>query len=390
MYQAPQRFLMGPGPAPVAPSVLTASAQPTIGHLDPAFVALMDEVQGQLRQVFRTDNAFSMPFSAPATGAMEACLINVLEPGDRVLVCSNGVFGTRLAEMARRCGAEVEVLEFPWGRAVDPQALADKLAASTAFKLVCWVQAETSTGVLSDSRALAEVVHPTGALTLVDCVTAIGGCPIEVDAWGLDMVYAGSQKCLSAPPGIAPITIGERALAALRGRKTPVQSWFMDFSLLGGYWAGSGKRAYHHTAPVNAVYGLHEALRLLLDEGLENAWSRHSRLNRALVAGLAELGISPIPPEGERLPPLTTIGIPDGIDDAAFRAYLLDQHQLEIGAGLGALAGKAWRIGLMGHGCNIEAVERCLTAIAAGLSRFGQSGDAAPALAAAREAAEQA
>lgn len=384
MFEAPQRFLMGPGPAPVSRRVLEASAQDTIGHLDPAFIDLMDTVQGQLRQVFKTSNAFSMPFSAPATGAMEACLINVLEPGDRVLVCQNGVFGVRLAEMARRCGAEVEVLEFPWGRAVDAQKLADKLASSTRFKLVCWVQAETSTGVLSDSKALAEVVHPTGALTLVDCVTAIGGCPIEVDAWGLDMVYAGSQKCLSAPPGIAPITIGERAMEALRNRKAPVQSWFMDFTLLGGYWAGTGKRAYHHTAPVNAVYGLHEALSMLLEEGLEAACARHEKNNAALVAGLAVLGISPIPPLDERLPPLTTIGIPAGIDDAQFRSYLLQLHNLEIGAGLGEFAGKAWRIGLMGHGCNMQAIERCLAAIAAGMNEFGQSADAAAAIAAAR------
>lgn len=375
---------MGPGPGPVSPSVLQASALPTIGHLDPAFIELMNEVQGQLRQVFKTENAFSMPFSAPATGAMEACLINVLEPGDRVLVCQNGVFGVRLAEMARRCGAEVEVLEFPWGRAVDPQQLADKLGASKPFKLVCWVQAETSTGVLSDSQQLAEAVRPHGSLTLVDCVTAIGGCPIEVDGWGLDMVYAGSQKCLSAPPGIAPITIGERALDALSKRKTPVQSWFMDFSLLGGYWAGSGKRAYHHTAPVNAVYGLHEALSLLLEEGLDASWARHRAVNAALIAGLAELGIEPIPPQAERLPPLTTIGIPEGIDDGEFRAYLLNEHNLEIGAGLGDFAGKAWRIGLMGHGCNLEAVERCLNAIAGGMNKLGLKVSAEAAVAAAR------
>ena len=375
---------MGPGPGPVSPSVLKASAMPTIGHLDPAFIELMNEVQGQLRQVFKTENAFSMPFSAPATGAMEACLINVLEPGDRVLVCQNGVFGVRLAEMARRCGAEVEVLEFPWGRAVDPQQLADKLGASKPFKLVCWVQAETSTGVLSDSQQLAEAVRPHGSLTLVDCVTAIGGCPIEVDGWGLDMVYAGSQKCLSAPPGIAPITIGERALDALSKRKTPVQSWFMDFSLLGGYWAGSGKRAYHHTAPVNAVYGLHEALSLLLEEGLDASWARHRAVNAALIAGLAELGIEPIPPQAERLPPLTTIGIPEGIDDGEFRAYLLNEHNLEIGAGLGDFAGKAWRIGLMGHGCNLQAVERCLNAIAGGMNQLGLKVSAEAAVAAAR------
>ena len=387
MFQPPERFLMGPGPAPVAPSVLAASAQPTIGHLDPAFIELMNSVQEQVRELLGTRNPFSVPISAPATAAMEGCLANVLEAGDRVLVCQNGVFGVRLAEMARRCGAEVEVLEFPWGRAVDPQALADKLKASTAFKLVCWVQAETSTGVLSDSRTLAELVHPTGALTLVDCVTAIGGCPIEVDDWGLDMVYAGSQKCLSAPPGLAPVTVGERALEALRRRKSPVQSWFLDFSLLGGYWAGGGKRAYHHTAPVNAIYGLHEALRLVLEEGREASWTRHRKLSQALIDGLAILGIEAIPPAGERLPPLTAVRIPEGINDAEFRSWLLAEQHLEIGAGLGELAGKAWRIGLMGHGCSHEAVVRCLTAMAAGLKHFGVPADAAGAMAAAQATA---
>lgn len=374
---------MGPGPAPVAPSVLAASAQPTIGHLDPAFIELMNAVQAQLRTVLGTENPFSVPISSPATAAMEGCLANVLEPGDRVLICQNGVFGVRLAEMARRCGAEVEVLEFPWGRAVDPAALEAKLKSGPAYKLVAWVQAETSTGALSDSQTLAPLVRASGALCLVDCVTAIGGVPIEVDAWGLDMVYAGSQKCLSAPPGLAPITVGERALDALRARKRPVQSWFLDFSLLGGYWAGEGRRAYHHTAPVNAIYGLHEALRLVLEEGREACWARHRRLSDALVAGLVELGITPIPPAAERLPPLTAVNIPQGVNDADFRSYLLREHQLEIGAGLGDLAGRAWRIGLMGYGCQWEAVERCLRALAAGLVQAGLRVDGAGAVAAA-------
>lgn len=369
MFQPPHRYLMGPGPAPVAPSVLAAQAQPTIGHLDPAFVGLMDDVQVQLRQVFRTQNRFTMAFSAPATAAMEACVANVLEPGDRALICINGVFGTRLAEMARRCGATVDTVSVPWGRAVDPQAVADRLAASAPYKLVAWVQAETSTGALSDSQTLARLTRDAGALSLVDCVTAIAGVPIEVDAWGLDMVYAGSQKCLSAPPGLAPLTISDRALAACQTRKTPVQSWFMDFSLLGGYWGEAQRRAYHHTAPVNALYGLHEALRLTLEEGLEVRWARHARVSQRLADGLSDMGINIIPPVAERLPPLTTLAIPQGVDDAAVRATLLRDHHLEIGAGLGELAGKAWRIGLMGHGCTDEAVDRVLNVLAASVPR---------------------
>ncbi len=366
MFQPPLRYLMGPGPAPVAPSVLQAQAQPTIGHLDPAFVGLMDEIQAQLRQVFRTGNRFTMALSAPATSAMEACLANVLEPSDRVLVCINGVFGMRLAEMARRCGARVDTLSFPWGRAVQADALEDKLrSAEVPYKLVAWVQAETSTGALSDSRALSALTQAHGALSLVDCVTAIAGVPIEVDAWGLDLVYAGTQKCLSAPPGLSPVTVSERALAVCRARKTPVQTWFADFSLLGGYWGEGQRRVYHHTAPVNALYGLHEALRLVLEEGLDARWARHRRLSEQLVTGLATLGIDVIPPIGERLPPLTTLRIPEGVDDAAFRRDLLEQQHLEIGAGLGELAGKAWRIGLMGHGCTMEAVDRVLGAFQA-------------------------
>ena len=371
MFQPPLRYLMGPGPASVAPSVLQAQAQPTIGHLDPAFVGLMDEIQAQLRQVFRTENGFTMALSAPATAAMEACLANVLERGDRVLICVNGVFGVRLAEMARRCGAEVDTVHFPWGRAVQVATVAETLeAAATPYKLVAWVQAETSTGALSDSAALAALCRQHQALSLVDCVTAIAGVPIEVDAWGLDMVYAGTQKCLGAPPGLAPVTVSDRALAVCRARTTPVQTWFADFSLLGGYWGEAQRRVYHHTAPVNALYGLHEALRLVLDEGLEARWARHQRVSHSLVEGLAAMGIEVIPPAAERLPPLTTLRIPEGVDDAAFRRYLLEQHHLEIGAGLGELAGKAWRIGLMGYGCDEEAVARVLDALRQGLVRF--------------------
>lgn len=369
-FHAPERHLMGPGPAPVSPDVLKATAASTIGHLDPVFIGLMNSVQQQLREVLLTENAFTVPISSPATGAMEACLLNVLEEGDSVLVCVNGVFGTRLAEMARRCRADVTELHFDWGRAVEPEKVRDALAEKPA-KLVCWVQAETSTGVLSDSQSLAKVTQEAGALSLVDCVTAIAGVPIRVDEWGLDMVYAGTQKCLSVPPGLAPITVGPRALEAIQARKTPPQSWFMDFSLLGGYWAGGGKRAYHHTAPVNAIYGLHEGLRQLLQEGLEASWARHAKNAQKLWKGLEALGLELAVPAAERLAPLTLIRIPEGIDDAAFRKYLLEEHNLEIGAGLGKFAGNCWRIGLMGYGSNDAAIECCLAALADGLKVFG-------------------
>jgi alanine-glyoxylate transaminase / serine-glyoxylate transaminase / serine-pyruvate transaminase len=366
-FVPPTRLLMGPGPSPVSERVLAATARPTIGHLDPAFVGLMDEIKSLLRYAFQTENALTMPVSGPGTAGMESCVANLVEPGDKVVVCQNGVFGGRLAEMARRCGGEVVVVEDAWGRAVDPEKLESALRGHPDARLVAFVHAETSTGALSDARALAGIARRHGCLVLADAVTSIAGSELRVDDWGIDAVYAGTQKCLSAPPGLAPISFGERAVEKLRGRRTPVQSWFMDLNLVMAYWGDAGQRAYHHTAPINALYGLHESLLLLREEGIEQAWQRHRRNHEILRDGLEALGLSFVVPESERIPQLNTVAVPDGIDEARVRRRLLEEHGLEIGAGLGALAGKVWRIGLMGHGSRPESVERCLAALGAAL-----------------------
>lgn len=363
---------MGPGPSDVPERVLEALSRPTIGHLDPAFVGAMDEIKELLRYVFRTSNDLTMPVSGPGTAGMESCVVNLVEPGDRVIICQNGVFGGRLADMARRAGADVVVVEDPWGRAVDPGKLDAALDANPDAKIAGWVQAETSTGASSDSAALAEIARSHDCLTLVDAVTALGGTPVEVDGWALDAVYAGTQKCLSAPPGLSPITLSERAAERVRSRATPVQSWFMDLTLVMSYWSG-GKRSYHHTAPVNALYGLHEALLMVHEEEIEQAWQRHRQNHLALRAGLEALGMSFIVPETERLPQLNAVSIPEGVDDATVRGRLLDEHGLEIGAGLGDLAGKVWRIGLMGHSSRPENVVRCVRALGTVLDAEGVS-----------------
>lgn len=374
-FQPPRRVLMGPGPSDVHERVLDAMARPTIGHLDPAFVELMDDIKDLLRYAFRTGNALTMPVSGPGTAGMESCVVNLVEPGDRILVCQNGVFGVRLADMARRAGADVVVVEDEWGRAVSPERLEHALAADPDVEVVAFVQAETSTGALSDAETLARVAHDHGALALVDAVTALGGVPVEVDGWSLDVVYAGTQKCLSAPPGLSPITFNDEAAARVRGRRAPVQSWFMDLNLVMAYW-GDGKRSYHHTAPVNALYGLHEALLMVKEEGIENAWARHYRNHEALRAGLEALGMRFIVPEAERLPELNAVSVPEGVDEAKVRARLLAEHGLEIGAGLGALAGRIWRIGLMGYSSRPENVMLCVRSLGAVLADEGVSVDA--------------
>jgi alanine-glyoxylate transaminase/serine-glyoxylate transaminase/serine-pyruvate transaminase len=373
-FEPPHRVLMGPGPSDVHERVLNAMARPTIGHLDPAFVMLMDEIKDLLRYVFRTGNTLTMPVSGPGTAGMESCVVNLVERGDRIIICQNGVFGGRLAEMARRAGAEVVVVEDEWGRAVSPEKLEQALKANADVKLVGFVQAETSTGALSDAETLARVAHEHDALALVDTVTALGGVPVEVDGWGLDVVYSGTQKCLSAPPGLSPITLNDEAAARVRARKTPVQSWFMDLNLVMGYW-GKGKRSYHHTAPVNALYGLHEALLMVKEEGIENAWARHRRNHEALRAGLEALGMRFIVPEAERLPELNAVSVPDGVDERNVRGRLLEEHGLEIGAGLGALAGRIWRIGLMGYASRPENVMLCVRSLGAVLADEGVAVD---------------
>lgn len=368
-FVPPRRVLMGPGPSDVHPRVLAAMAQPTIGHLDPAFIGLMDDIKRLLQRTFRTVNELTMPVSGPGSAGMEACFANLLEPGDTIVVCENGVFGGRMRAMSERLGAKVITVQDPWGRAVDPAKVEEALANNPDAKVLAFVQAETSTGALSDAKALAAIAQRRGVLTLVDAVTSLGGSPLEMDAWGIDAVYSGTQKCLSCPPGLSPVSFGPRALAKLHQRQTKVSSWFMDFTLVTAYWGSGAKRSYHHTAPVNALYGLHEALRLLQEEGLEHSWSRHQRLHGELAAGLEALGLEYINPKSERLPQLNAVKLPAGVNEEPLRRRLLDEHGLEVGAGLGDFAGKIWRIGLMGQSCTPRHLAHCLQAVGAVLGR---------------------
>ena len=366
-FNPPVRTLMGPGPSDVHPRVLTAMARPTIGHLDPAFVAMMEEIKALLQYAFQTNNALTIPISAPASAGMEACFVNLIEPGEKVIVCINGVFGARMKENIERARGIPIVVENAWGTPVDPNKLEDALETHRDGRIVAFVQAETSTGVQSDARILTEIAHHHDCLTVVDAVTSLGGSPLKVDEWGLDAVYSGSQKCLSCTPGLSPLTLGDRAVEKIKKRKTKVQSWFLDLSLLMGYW-GSGKRAYHHTAPINPLYGLHEALAMLQEEGLENSWARHQQHHLALRSGIEAMGLSFLVHESARLPQLNAVLIPEGVDEAILRNRLLNDYNLEIGAGLGALAGKIVRIGLMGYGANMKNVMYCLEALEAVLA----------------------
>lgn len=361
----PRRTLMGPGPSDVPASVLRAMAAPTLGHLDPEFLRIMDEIRDMLRAVLLTDNDWTLPMSGTGSAGMETCMANLIEPGDDVLVGIHGVFGGRMAEVARRCGANVVTAEGEWGRALDPQRLRDA-AGGRAFKLVAIVHAETSTGVLQDLAPIREIADECGALLLADMVTSVAGHRVALDEWGVDAMYSGTQKCLSCPPGLAPTSFSARAAEAIQNRSAPVQSWYLDLGLINGYWGG--ERAYHHTAPINMLYGLHEALRLVLAEGLEARWERHARHAAMLVEGLAELGLEPIVPAAERLTPLTSVRIPDGIDDAAVRRHLLEHYDLEIGGGLGPMKGQAWRIGLMGEGSSERNVALCLAGLESALA----------------------
>ena len=364
-FHPPRRTLMGPGPSDVNPRILEALGRPTVGHLDPSFGAMMEELKSLLRQAFLTGNPLTMPVSAPGSAGMEMCFVNLVEPGDKVIVCRNGVFGGRMKENVERCGGTAVLVEDPWGRAVDPQKLEDACKEHPDTKLVAFVHAETSTGVRSDAETLARIAHDHDAMVIADTVTSLGGSELRVDAWGLDAVYSGSQKCLSCTPGLSPVTFSERAVASIRNRKTKIQSWFLDLNLVMDYWGGDGKRSYHHTAPVNTLYSLHEALVILHQEGLENSWARHQHHHRALRVGLEAMGIAMVVPEDERLAQLNSVTIPEGVDDALARGRLLRDFNLEIGAGLGDLAGKVWRIGLMGYGCNRENVLLCLSALEA-------------------------
>lgn len=383
-FHPPQRTLMGPGPSDVNPRILEALSRPTIGHLDPVFVGMMEELKGLLQYAFQTKNQLTFPVSAPGSAGMETCFANLVEPGDKVIVCRNGVFGSRMKENVERAGGTAVMVEDPWGRAVDPQKLEDALKANPDAKVVAFVHAETSTGAQSDAKTLAEIARKHDCLTIVDTVTSLGGTPLKVDEWDLDAVYSGTQKCLSCTPGLSPVTFSERAQQAIKSRKTPVQSWFMDLNLVMGYWGSGAKRAYHHTAPINALYALHEALVLLHEEGLENAWQRHADNHLALRAGLEAMGLALVVPEAERLPQLNAVTIPAGVEDAEVRSRLLSQYSLEIGAGLGDLAGKVWRIGLMGYACNQRNVLFALGALEAVLSELGAELRPGAAVAAAR------
>lgn len=363
-FQPPVRTLMGPGPSDVPARVLAALARPTIGHLDPAFVGMMDELKELLRYAFQTRNALTFPVSGPGSLGMETCFVNLLMPGDKVVVCVNGVFGQRMAENVRRIGGTPVIVEDPWGAPVDPAKVEDAFKANPDASLLAFVHAETSTGALSNAAALAAIARRYGALTIMDCVTSLGGVPVLLDEWGIDAAYSGSQKCLSCTPGLSPVSFSEAAVARIRERKMPCQSWFQDLGLVLGYWSGA-KRTYHHTAPVNPLYGLHEALVILAEEGLEAAWQRHRDNHLRLAAGLQKLGLDFVVREDSRLPQLNTVWIPQGVDDAAARARLLNEFGLEIGAGLGALAGKVWRIGLMGHSSRPANVALFLAALEA-------------------------
>jgi len=362
-FHPPQRVLMGPGPSDVSPRVLEALSRPTIGHLDPVFVSFMDEMKMLLKYAFQTDNELTMPVSAPGSAGMETCFVNLVEPGDKVILCQNGVFAGRMKENVERCGGIAVMVQDEWGRAVDPQKLEDALKANPDAKIVAFVHAETSTGAQSDVQTLVEIAHKHNCLTIVDAVTSLGGTPLKVDEWSIDAIYSGTQKCLSCTPGLSPVSFSPRAQEKIKNRKTKVQSWFMDLNLVMGYWGGATKRAYHHTAPINALYGLHEALVILQEEGLHNAWARHHNNHLALRAGLEAMGLKFVVPEAERLPQLNAIAVPEGVDEAAVRALLLSDYNLEIGAGLGAMAGKVWRIGLMGHASNPRNVRLCLNAL---------------------------
>lgn len=360
--EPPHRYLMGPGPSPVEGSVLAAQAKPVVGHLDPYFLKVMDEVSAALRTVFQTANQMTFPASGTGSAGMEMAVHNLVEPGDVFVVGVNGVFGGRMAEVAKRAGAEVIAVDAPWGEAVSTDRIAETARRHHA-KVVGVVHAETSTGVRQPIEELRPALGPE-PLLLVDAVTSLGGIEIQTDDWGVDACYSGTQKCLSVPPGLAPMTFSDRAVHAAARRSEPVRSWYLDLNLLAAYWKdGSTARAYHHTAPISAIYGLHEGLRLVLAEGLESRWRRHSDTGRFLQDGLERLGFEMVAPAEHRLPQLTAARFPDGVDDAKARASLLHDHQIEIGGGLGPFAGSVWRVGMMGAGAKREHAIRLLQAI---------------------------
>jgi alanine-glyoxylate transaminase/serine-glyoxylate transaminase/serine-pyruvate transaminase len=350
----PIRTLLGPGPSPVSPRVLAALALPVVGHLDPKFLEIMDQSMAMLREVFQNKNRLALPMSGTGSAGMETCFVNLVEPGDAVLIGVNGVFGTRMVDVAQRCGAQVDTVEAEWGTALDAQKFKDALGKKQ-YKVAAVVHAETSTGVLQPLDDIAEMVRESGALLMVDTVTSLGGAPVRVDELGIDACYSGTQKCLGCPPGLSPVTFSERAVEVIRKRKTKVQSWYLDLSMIEKYWGS--ERIYHHTAPISMNYALHEALRIVLEEGLEKAWQRHRQVHETFVREMRKLELEPAVAESIRAPMINTVKVPEGVDDPKVRQRLYDDFDIEIGAGLGPLKGKIWRVGLMGHGARVENIE---------------------------------
>jgi alanine-glyoxylate transaminase/serine-glyoxylate transaminase/serine-pyruvate transaminase len=376
----PVRVLLGPGPSEIHPAVLRAMSASTVGHLDPYYLQLMNDMQWMLRTLFRTKNPMTMAMSGTGSAGMETTVVNLIEPGDPMIVCVNGVFGERMVDVATRAGAQVTRVDRPWGEVFSAADIKQALAKTKA-KVLGIVMAETSTGALQPLEEISQLVHDAGGLLLVDAVTALGGVPVEVDGWNIDAIYSGSQKCLSCPPGLAPVSFSARAMEVVLGRKTKVQSWYLDVSMLARYW--SEERVYHHTAPINMTYGLYEALRLILEEGLENCFRRHALQHQALKAGLAAIGIRYAAQEGHQLPMLNAVLVPAGVDDAQVRRGLLERFGIEIGGGLGAFKGKAWRVGLMGHGSRPRNVLLFLAALEQLLTEQGYRFDAGASIAAA-------
>ena len=375
------RILMGPGPSGVHPRVLRALGAPVLGHLDPEFIGIMNRTKSLLAWLFETANEFTIPISGTGSAGMETALVNSIEPGDRVLVCVNGLFGMRMADIVERCGGELDVIEGEWGRIIEPDAVEKSLRARPA-KVVAIVHAETSTGVLQPLEPVAEIVHRYGAMLVVDAVTSLGGAPVRVDETGIDVCYSGTQKCLSCLLGLVPITVGSRGAQKLAARKSKVQSWYLDLTMLHSYWGK--ERFYHHTAPVNMIYALYESLRIIHEEGLEQRYERHALHSRALGAGIEAMGLRLFAQGGYRAPMLVSIAIPEGVDDAAVRRYLLSNYRLEIGGGLGPLKGRIWRVGLMGHSCNRENVALFLTGLESALAAQGLQVEPGAGIAAAR------
>jgi len=371
-FHPPQRTLMGPGPTEIHPRVLTTMSQPAIGYLDPVFVEMMEELKALLRYVYQTDNALTFPASGPGSVGMEYCFVNMVAPGDKVVVARNGVFGGRMIENVERCGGTAIVVDDEWGKPVDPQKIEDAFRKNPGAKVLGFIHAETSTGAQSDAKTLAAIAHKHDALVIVDAVTSLGGTPVLVDEWKLDAVYSASQKCLSCTPGLSPVTFSERVVEHVKQRKDKIHSWFMDMNLLLGYW-GNTTRTYHHTAPGNSLFALHEALLLIKEEGLEQCWARHRRHHLALKAGLEAMGLKFLVEEKYQLPQMNAVICPEGVNEAQVRKTLLSEFNLEIGAGLGPLAGKIWRFGLMGYSCRADNVMLCLSALGSVLSDMGHN-----------------